>query len=79
MNNFAPATHVHGLAFGAAFPEQQRKYSIACLGSSARVGVGRGVVCLYGSASGRDLDLGDWFGGWGDDWCFLGVQEVSAA
>jgi hypothetical protein len=34
---FTPGTHVHGLAFGAAFPEEQRKYQIACLGSFARV------------------------------------------
>ena len=31
-DGFEPATHVHGLAYGAAFPDKQRKYPIACLG-----------------------------------------------
>jgi hypothetical protein len=77
--HFTPATHVHGLAFGAAFPEEQRKYPIACLGSSAQVHGGRDVVYLYGDDGGRDLNLGGWVGDWYDGWRFLGVQEVSAA
>jgi hypothetical protein len=76
---FAPATHIHGLAFGAAFPEEQRKYPIACLGSSARVRGSRGVVCLSGGGGGRCLDLCGWRGGWYDRWRFLAVQEVSEA
>jgi hypothetical protein len=31
--NFTPPNHVHGLAFGATFPDEQRNYSIPCLGS----------------------------------------------
>jgi hypothetical protein len=73
--NFTPANHVHGLAFGAAFPDEQRKYPIACLGSSALVDGVRGVACLdrYGN-EGR-LFLGDWDGGCGNRWRFPGVQE----
>jgi hypothetical protein len=76
-DQFAPATHVHGLAFDAAFPEEQLEYPIACLGSSARVRGGRGVVCLYRLDGERYLDLRDWYGDWGLDWRFLAVQEVS--
>jgi hypothetical protein len=76
---FMPATHVHGFAFGATFPDEQRKFRIACLGSSALVDGDRGVVCLYGSGVKRNLHLYDWGGGWNDSWRFLGVQEVSAA
>jgi hypothetical protein len=76
--NITPATHVHGLAFGATFREEQRTYPIACLGSSARVGIGRGVVYLHGRGDVRDLDLFSWLGDWSGRWRFLGVQEVCA-
>jgi hypothetical protein len=76
-DNFLPATHLHGLAFGAAFPDEQRKYPIVCLGSSAQVCGGRGVVGLGGGGVGRDLRLYGWGGGWRGNWRFLGVQEVS--
>jgi hypothetical protein len=77
--NFTPAGHIHGLAFGAAFPDEQRKYPIACLGSSARVGGRRDVVCLSRGGGGRGLLLDGWDGGWDGGWRFLGVREVSAA
>jgi hypothetical protein len=76
--NFTPGSHLHGLAFGAAFPEEQRKYPISCLGSSALVDGGRGVVCLRGNDVERYLSLYDWLGDWRGSWRFLGVQEVSA-
>lgn len=75
--NFTPASHVHGLAFGATFPDEQRKYPIACLGSSAQVDFGRHVVCLDRYDALRYLRLGGWDGAWDDDWRFLAVQEVS--
>jgi hypothetical protein len=75
--HFTPATHVHGLAFGAAFPEEQHKYPIACLGSSARVGGHRGVVCLDRRGGQRFLDLYDWLDDWENIWRFLAVQEIS--
>jgi hypothetical protein len=70
---FDPATHVHGLAYSATFPDEQRKYPAACLGSSARVDRLRQVVCLFG----RNLDLNYWGVVWYGNWRFLGVQEVS--
>ena len=76
---FAPATLVHGLAYAAIFPYRQRTFPIACLGSSARWNGDRDVVCLGGDAAARGIDLGYWDSDWGGLWCFLGVQEVSAA
>jgi hypothetical protein len=76
---FEPATHMHGLAFGAAFPDEQRKYPIACLGSSAQVFGSRYVVYLYRLGAGRYLRLSLWVVDWLDLWRFLGVQEVSDA
>jgi hypothetical protein len=75
--NFTPGDHVHGLAFGATFPEEQRKHPIACLGSSAHLCGGRHAVCLDGSDAERYLFLYGWEDDWGDDWRFLGVQQVS--
>jgi hypothetical protein len=74
---FTPATHVHGLAFGATFPDTQRKFPIACLGSFVRVFGFRSVVCLHGVGDQRHLHLYDWDGVWYDVWRFLAVQEVS--
>jgi hypothetical protein len=74
---FDPATHVHGFAFGAAFPDEQRKYPIACLGSSAQVYGLRFVVCLRRGDATRYLGLRGWDDDWYDRWRFLGVQEVS--
>jgi hypothetical protein len=53
------------LAFGAKYPEVQRKFSIACLGSvwCCRKGY-RNVPCLYAASEGRYLDLHWWDDGW---------------
>jgi len=74
---FTPADHVHGLAYGAAFPDEQRNNPIACLGSSAQVRGNRSVVCLSRRGAERGLDLYRWRGDWLDRWRFLAVQEVS--
>jgi len=74
--NFAPGDHVHGLAYGAAFPDKQLKNPIACLGSFARVRSFRFVVCLSKGLAVRCLGLDRWDRGWGDIWRFLAVQEV---
>ena len=76
---FTPATHVHGLAFGATFPDEQRKYLIVCLGSSAQVLGDRRVVYLCRRAAGRYLDLSRWGGFWDGFWRLLAVQQLSAA
>ncbi len=74
---FKPGDHVHGLAFGATFPDEQRKHSIACLGSFGRVGGDRRVLCLGKGVVGRTLFLRRWGDGWDRFWCLLGVQDVS--
>jgi hypothetical protein len=76
---FLPAKHEHGCAFGAANPDEQRKYPIACLGSSARVSAVLRVVCLGRGDAKRYLSLSYLRGDWDDPWRFLGVQEVSGA
>lgn len=74
---YQPAKIEHLLAFGAAYPEEQRKYPIIALGSVANVRGARLVSCLYRDGSGRDLYLGwrdvEWFGR-----CrFLGVRNLA--
>jgi hypothetical protein len=76
-DNFTPGDHVHGSAYGAAFPKDQLEHPIACLGSSAQVYRYRSVVCLYRDDAERYLYLYGWGGDWYDGWRFLGVQEVS--
>ena len=76
---FVPATHVHGFAFSAKFPGEQRKYPYTCLGSSAEVGGSRRVVCFSRGDAERDAFLLDWADVWPDRWRLLGVQEISGA
>ena len=53
------------LAFGAKYPDVQRKFSIACLGSVWQCKKGyRNVPCLYTASEGRYLDLHWWDDGW---------------
>ncbi|MBZ5630257.1 MAG: hypothetical protein LAO06_15465 [Acidobacteriia bacterium] len=53
------------LAFGAAYPDVQRKFSVAGLGSVWRDRKGyRNVPCLYEASEGRYLDLHWWDDGW---------------
>lgn len=53
------------LAFGAKYPDVQRKFSIAGLGSVWQDRKGyRNVPCLYEASEGRYLDLHWWDDGW---------------
>jgi hypothetical protein len=53
------------LAFGASYPEVQRKFSVVGLGSVWRDRKGeRNVACLYAASEGRYLDLHWWDDGW---------------
>jgi hypothetical protein len=53
------------LAFGATYPNVQRKFSVAGLGSVWRDRKGyRNVPCLYEASEGRYLDLHWWDDGW---------------
>ena len=76
-NPWSPAQAEHTLAFGAQFPEDQRKYPIVGLGSVAKVDGNRRVLCLDGDGSKRRLRL-SWFGdGWYSRCRFLAVRKVS--
>jgi len=53
------------LAFGAAYPEVQRKFSVVGLGSAWRDRKGQiNVPCLYAASEGRYVDLHWWDDGW---------------
>lgn len=66
----------HTLSYGAKYPEEQRKFPIVGLGSSAEVYGHRRVPSLDGRGSGRGLRLGWWVGDWGRDCRFLAVRKV---
>lgn len=76
-NPWRAASIEHLLAFGAKFPDEQRKYPIAALGSVAYVHErGRQVPELWEYCGGRQLSL-YWFAGrWGGNYRFLAVREV---
>jgi hypothetical protein len=60
-----PAELPEFLAFGAQYPEVQRRFSVIGLGSECRDGRGyRSVPCLYEASEGRYLDLHWWDDGW---------------
>jgi len=53
------------LAFGAKYPDVQRKFSVVALGSVWKDRKGsRNVPCLYAASEGRYLDLHWWDDGW---------------
>jgi hypothetical protein len=60
-----PAELPEFLAFGARYPDVQRKFSVAGLGSVWQDRKGyRNVPCLYEASEGRYLDLHWWDDGW---------------
>lgn len=60
-----PAELPEFLAFGAAYPELQRQFSIIGLGSTWKDRKGyRNVPCLYEASEARYLDLHWWDDGW---------------
>jgi hypothetical protein len=60
-----PAELPEFLAFGAKYPDVQRKFSVAGLGSVWRDRRGyRNVPCLYEASEGRYLDLHWWDDAW---------------
>ena len=76
-NPWGPAQTEHTLSYGAKYPEEQRKFPIVGLGSSARVDGLRSVLCLSEVGSERDLGLGWWGGGWRRHCRFLAVRKIS--
>jgi len=64
------------LAFGATYPDVQRKFSVAGLGSVWRDRKGyRNVPCLYEASEGRYLDLHWWDDGWYSYTRFAALQK----
>ena len=64
------------LAFGAKYPDVQRKFSIAGLGSVWQDRKGyRNVPCLYEASEGRYLDLHWWDDGWYSYTRFAALQK----
>ncbi|MEK7622088.1 MAG: hypothetical protein AAB415_02820 [Patescibacteria group bacterium] len=78
-NPWEPARIEHTLSYGAAFPEDQRKFLIVGLGSVALINGSRCVVCLYGRGSLRRLGLFGRGGGWPGVCRFLAVRQISVA
>lgn len=72
-----PATLAELLAYGAKFPEDQRKFPIVALGTGAVMGGKRHVAVLYRFGVKRYLSLG-WAGSDWDDFCrFLAVRNLA--
>jgi hypothetical protein len=75
QNPWEPAQTEHLLAFGAAYPDEQRKYPIIALGSVGEFDGHRYVPYLCGGGSERLLNL-YWFdGGWSSFDRFLAVRK----
>ena len=73
---FEPARIEHACAFGAQYPDVQRKFPIVFLGSVWEgPGAYRGVPCLLDWHEKRGLDLGYW-GRWSRDDRFAAVRKV---
>lgn len=70
-----PGTIEELLAFGATFPDMQRKFPIVALGSSAEMPGRRGVVYLDHGGSQRNLDIIGCGCGWPDFYRFLAFRK----
>ncbi len=79
VDGWVVAKWEHELAFGAAFPEAQRKNPIIALGSVCRVLGGRCVLGLWRDGGERGVDLDDWVVGWNPGCRFLRVRKVSTS
>jgi len=77
QRGYRPATAWELLAFGARYPEEQRKGPIVALGSLRRFPIEiRAVPYLYyGDADGRGLTLASFDGGWGSACRFAAVRK----
>jgi hypothetical protein len=75
-----PAKLPEFLAFGAAYPEVQRSFSVVGLGSECMDRRGyRSVPCLYEASEGRYLDLHWWDDGWYSYSRFAAVRKEKTA
>lgn len=79
VDGFTCAKVEHLLAFGEAFPEEQRKYPIVALGSVCEVHGARRVLALWRDDSKRSLDLHWWDGDWCSGYRFLVVRKKNSS
>lgn len=76
LSGWQPATMGHLLAFGAKYPDEQRRHFIVGLGSVCCAGDDRRVPILWFDEIKRYLDLRFWLGLWrGEDFRFLAVRR----
>jgi len=68
----------HLLAFGEKFPNEQKKFPIAALNSSAKVHALRVVPYLYFDGRERHLRLHGWGHDWGEYWRGLACRKLSS-
>jgi hypothetical protein len=78
-NPWEPAKIEGLLEYGAANPEEQRKYPIIALGSVAEVRGDHCVPYLYADGNDRHLDLGSSDDGWDVRCRFLAIRKLSSA
>ncbi len=76
VDGWVVAEAEHVLAFGATFPDVQRKFTVIALGSVCTVRGSRCVLVLWYVRGERYLDLGGWGGTWYSDYRFLRVRKV---
>jgi hypothetical protein len=71
-----PAQWEHVLAIGAQHPDEQTKSPIPGMGSVVTIGGKRGVLCLYGGGTKRNIRVDPWDGDWALSFGFLAVREL---
>lgn len=76
VDGWTVAKAEHLLAFGQAFPEEQRKFPIIALGSVYSVFSGRYVLALWSDDGKRGVVLDGWGVGWGSNYRLLRVRKV---
>ena len=79
IDGWIAAKWEHTLAFGATFPEAQRKNPIVALGSACRVSGHRFVLLLWDGDGKRRVGLTRWDGRWRPNYRFLRVRKVSSS
>ena len=75
-NPWHPARWEHVLALGAQYPDEQTKSPIPGLGSIAVIRGKRGVLCIFGGGTKRNVRVDPWDGDWALSFGFLAVRKA---
>jgi hypothetical protein len=75
-NPWEPGKWEHVLAMGAQHPLEQTKSPIPGMGSVVVIGGRRGVLCLYGGGTKRNVRVEPWDGDWALSFGFLAVRAI---